>query len=71
MIEVPKRPFMSEEASAGRILIGGTDIRDVTLESLRRNIAFVSQDITIFDDNRKEILERTKRGKLKQFQSLI
>jgi len=35
---------------AGRILIGGHDLRDITMESLRSHIALVSQDITIFDD---------------------
>lgn len=34
----------------GRVLIDGHDIRDITLSSLRRHIALVSQDITIFDD---------------------
>lgn len=38
------------DTTGGRITIDGIDIRNVTLESLRRNIAFVSQDITIFDD---------------------
>ena len=38
------------DVTGGHIKIDGVDIRDVTLESLRRNIAFVSQDITIFDD---------------------
>ncbi len=37
----------------GRILIGGNDVRDVTLESLRGHIALVSQDVTIFDDTVK------------------
>jgi subfamily B ATP-binding cassette protein MsbA len=35
---------------AGRVLIDGADVRDVTLDSLRRNIALVSQEITLFDD---------------------
>lgn len=35
----------------GKIMIGGHDIRDVTMSSLRDNIALVSQDITIFDDS--------------------
>lgn len=39
------------EASEGRVLIDGTDVRDVTQESLRAHIALVSQDITIFDDS--------------------
>ncbi len=38
------------DVQEGRVMIGGTDIRDVTLESLRNNISLVSQEITIFDD---------------------
>ncbi len=34
----------------GRVLIDNTDIRDVTLTSLRRAIAVVSQDTVLFDD---------------------
>jgi subfamily B ATP-binding cassette protein MsbA len=39
------------EPQAGIVSIGGNDIRDLTIASLRRNIALVSQDITIFDDS--------------------
>lgn len=35
---------------AGRILIDGQDIRDVSLDSLRANIALVSQDVVLFND---------------------
>ncbi|OIN85395.1 MAG: ABC transporter permease [Alphaproteobacteria bacterium CG1_02_46_17] len=35
---------------SGSIMIDGHDIRDITIESLRRNMALVSQDVTIFDD---------------------
>jgi subfamily B ATP-binding cassette protein MsbA len=38
------------DVTSGRVLVGGKDVRDVTLESLRSNIALVSQDIVIFDD---------------------
>lgn len=38
------------DPKSGKVTIDGTDIRDVTTESLRRNIALVSQDVTIFDD---------------------
>ena len=38
------------DVSAGRILIDGQDIRDVTLASLRDGVAMVSQEITLFDD---------------------
>jgi len=36
--------------TAGRILLDGTDIADITLASLRANIALVSQDILLFND---------------------
>ncbi|HET6469404.1 MAG TPA: ABC transporter ATP-binding protein [Geminicoccaceae bacterium] len=34
----------------GRVLIDGQDVRDVTISSLRRNLALVSQDTNLFDD---------------------
>ena len=34
----------------GRILIDGHDLRDLTLDSLRANIALVSQDVALFND---------------------
>lgn len=36
--------------TSGRILLDGRDIRDLTLESLRDNIAFVSQNVVLFND---------------------
>ncbi len=38
------------DCSKGSILIDGQDIRDLTLESLRKNISLVSQDVTLFDN---------------------
>ncbi len=38
------------DVDAGRILIDGQDIREVTLASLRGRIALVSQDVNLFDD---------------------
>jgi ATP-binding cassette, subfamily B, bacterial MsbA len=38
------------DCGIGRVTIDGHDIRDVTLASLRANIALVAQDITLFDD---------------------
>jgi subfamily B ATP-binding cassette protein MsbA len=38
------------EPTAGRILIDGVDIRDVTLASLRSQIGLVTQDIILFND---------------------
>jgi subfamily B ATP-binding cassette protein MsbA len=36
--------------TAGRILLDGQDIETITLESLRDNIALVSQDVVLFND---------------------
>jgi subfamily B ATP-binding cassette protein MsbA len=38
------------DVSMGSISIDGTDIRDCTLESLRRQLAIVTQDVILFDD---------------------
>jgi subfamily B ATP-binding cassette protein MsbA len=38
------------DVDAGRVTIDGTDVRDVTLASLRANIGLVSQEISLFDD---------------------
>ena len=38
------------QPTAGRILLDGHDLRDLTLESLRANIAFVSQEVALFND---------------------
>jgi ATP-binding cassette, subfamily B, bacterial MsbA len=47
----------------GRILIDGMDIRECTLESLRENIALVSQDVVLFHDSiRNNIAYGTLRG---------
>jgi len=37
--------------SAGRVLLDGHDIQSLTLESLRANIALVSQEIVLFNDS--------------------
>jgi subfamily B ATP-binding cassette protein MsbA len=37
--------------TTGRIVLDGHDIQDVTLESLRANIALVSQEIVLFNDS--------------------
>ncbi len=38
------------DVTGGAVRIDGQDVRDVTLESLRKSIAIVSQDIVLFDD---------------------
>jgi subfamily B ATP-binding cassette protein MsbA len=39
-----------KDVSSGRILLDGADLRDVTLASLREAIAYVGQDVLLFDD---------------------
>ena len=38
------------DPDGGSVRLDGVDLRDVTLESLRANVALVSQDIVLFDD---------------------
>ncbi len=38
------------DVASGAVLIDGQDVRDVTLDSLRRSIALVSQDTVLFND---------------------
>lgn len=39
-----------QDVTAGRVLIDGTDIRTVTIASLRAAVAVVSQEVVLFDD---------------------
>jgi len=38
------------DVSSGKILIDGIDVRDCTIQSLRRQLAIVTQDVILFDD---------------------
>lgn len=38
------------DVNEGRVLIGGIDVRDYTLSSLREQMALVSQDVVLFND---------------------
>lgn len=61
------------EIESGRILVDGKNINEVTIESLRRNIGIVSQDVFLFDstiyeniaygspDAKREDVERAAR----------
>ncbi|MFD2738383.1 ABC transporter ATP-binding protein [Sulfitobacter aestuarii] len=42
------------EAESGRILIDGTDIREVTQESLRRNLGMVTQETAMFNRSARD-----------------
>ena len=68
------------EVTAGKILLDGQDIRDVTLRSLRRNIGIVQQDVYLFagtvadnirygklDASRQEIIEAAKQAHAHDF----
>lgn len=39
------------DVTAGRVVIDGRDVRDVTLASLRAQISLVSQEVVLFDDS--------------------
>ncbi|MCI2057911.1 MAG: ABC transporter ATP-binding protein/permease [Oscillibacter sp.] len=48
------------DVSSGCIRIDGTDVRDVTQESLRQNVGVVQQDVFLFADS---VLENIRYGK--------
>jgi subfamily B ATP-binding cassette protein MsbA len=50
------------DVTGGRVLVDGLDIRGITLDSLRRSIAMVSQDITIFDDTARANIAYGREG---------
>lgn len=50
------------DAQDGQVSIGGANVKDLTLESLRGHIALVSQDITIFDDTIAANIAYGKQG---------
>lgn len=50
------------DPESGRIALNGMDARGFTLQSLRRNIALVSQDITIFDETVEANIAYGKEG---------
>ena len=68
------------DVTEGKILLDGTDLRDITLESLRTNIGVVSQNVFLFDgtirDNiaygradatDEEIIEAAKRANIHDY----
>lgn len=50
------------ELTEGSIKIDGTDIRDVTLKSLRENIGIVQQDVYLFSGTVRENIEYGRTG---------
>ncbi|WP_312164784.1 ABC transporter ATP-binding protein [Phenylobacterium sp.] len=72
------------EPSAGAILVDGIDVRDLTLSSLRRNVAVVQQDIYLFagsvaenlrygrpDATDEEVVEAARRANAHDFISAL
>lgn len=68
------------QVEKGRILLDGMDIRDITMESLRRNIGIVQQDIYLFnasirdnilygrlDATEEEVIEAAKRANIHDY----
>ncbi len=68
----------------GRILLDGVDVKDITLESLRKNIGIVSQNVFLFDgtvrDNiaygtdgvtDEEVIEAAKKANIHEYVSSL
>lgn len=68
------------DVGTGAIRIDGVDVRDVTLDSLRKQIAMVTQEVILFDDtvanniavgrpgaSREEIIEAARRASAHSF----
>ena len=53
-------------AAGGSILLDGADIQALTLESLRANIALVSQDIVLFNDTVAANIAYGREGKVSE-----
>lgn len=54
------------DVQKGQVLVDDHDIRDITLESLRAQIAFVSQEVIMFDDTVKANIAYGSEGKSDQ-----
>ena len=63
------------DVNSGKVLIGGTDVREYTLDSLMKNISMVFQNVYLFSDTvennirfgrpeatRDEVIDAAKRG---------
>ncbi len=77
LVDLVSRYYIPQK---GRILIDDKDIADVSLESLRKNIAIVPQEVTLFNDtiknnirygrpkaNEKEIIQASKAAHVDEF----
>ncbi|MDT8448147.1 MAG: ABC transporter ATP-binding protein [bacterium] len=54
--------FYDLKPEQGRILIDGVDVREVTLKSLRQQIAVITQEIVLFNERIRKNIAYGKRG---------
>ena len=59
------------EVTVGSIKIDGTDIRNITLSSLRQNIGLVTQDVILFNDTIKKNIAYGKPEDPERLESVI
>lgn len=52
------------DVSEGKILLDGVDIRELSLKSLRENIALVMQDVFLFSDTVEENIKMGRRSEI-------
>lgn len=52
------------DATEGAVKLDGQDVRDITTESLRRNLAVVMQDVFLFSDSIKENISIGRRDNI-------
>ncbi|MDP2642351.1 MAG: ABC transporter ATP-binding protein [Candidatus Peregrinibacteria bacterium] len=58
----------NHDVSGGKITMDGNDVRDVTRESLRKQIAFVPQDVSLFH---RTVLDNIRYGNIKASDSEV
>ena len=59
------------DVNAGKITIGGTDVRDFKLDSLMKNISMVFQSVYLFADTHEQVVEAAKKACCHDFISAL
>ena len=52
------------DATEGKVMLDGNDVKDITTESLRRNLSVVMQDVFLFSDSIKENISIGRRDNI-------
>ena len=52
------------DATDGKVMLDGNDVKDITTESLRRNLSVVMQDVFLFSDSIKENISIGRRDNI-------